>query len=256
MIRLAGKMLWALRHPRSAVRNMVGRARYPAYKYCVGPPEMYEALGLYQFELLKACGLRPNHSLLDIGCGSLRAGKFFVRYLDTGNYAGIEPNRQILEEGIRHNLDRRTAEEKKPSFSNDDEFTLSVFNRRFDFLLAHSILTHAPQQQIERCFVEARQVMTATSLFLANYNKGESDYSGTNWISPGGHHDGCFHGAVTYRFACISSLAQRADFQCAELDVVHPTGSSWVVLGEPGCLHSLEREIDSHRFSLARNVTA
>jgi SAM-dependent methyltransferase len=251
MMQLAGKMFWALRHPRSAVKNMVGRVRYPAYKYGVGPPEMYETLGLYQFELLKACGLRPNHSLLDIGCGSLRAGKFFVRYLDRANYVGIEPNRKILEEGIKHNLDQRTTEEKSPTFSHDEQFTLTVFNRRFDFLLAHSILTHAPQHQIERCLAEAQQVVTATSLFFANYNKGGSDYSGANWISPGGHHDGHFHGAVTYTFACISSLARKVGFQCAELNVVHPTGSSWIVLGETGYLRSLEGQIGAHRFSLA-----
>jgi len=250
-MRLAGKMFWALKHPRSALENVVGRVRYPAYKYRVGPPEMYETLGLHQFELLKACGLRPNHSLLDIGCGSLRAGKFFIPYLDKGNYAGVEPNREILEEGIRHNLDQGTIEEKNPTFSNDDQFTLTSFNRRFDFILAHSILTHAARHQIEKCFAEAQQVVTATSLFFANYNKGKSDYSGANWISPGGHHDGGFHGAITYTSVCISSLARQACFECAELNVVHPTDSSWIVLGAPGYFSRLRGRIGPHRFSVA-----
>jgi SAM-dependent methyltransferase len=248
---LAGKMLWALSHPRSALANMVSRVRYPAYKYRVGPPEMYEALGLHQFELLRDCGLRPNHSLLDIGCGSLRAGKFFIRYLDKEKYAGIEPDRRILQEGIRYNLDPRTIEEKNPAFSNDDQFRLTVFDRRFDFILAHSILTHAAQHQIEKCFAQAQQIVKATSLFVANYNKGESDYCGANWIAPGGHHDGGAHGAVTYTFARISCLAQRAGFQCVELNVTHPTDSSWVALGEPGYLRRLEGWIGRHCFSIA-----
>jgi SAM-dependent methyltransferase len=247
-MRSGDKMRWALNYPLSALRNVVGRLRYPHYKRHVGPPEMYETLGRHQFELLKACGLQPSHSLLDVGCGSLRAGQFFIRYLDRGNYAGIEPNRKILDQGIRRNLSGSTIEQKNPAFSHNEEMRLSVFNRKFDFLLAHSILTHAAQHQIERCFSEARHAMNTTSLFLANYNKGTVDYGGAKWIYPGEHSDGEFHGAVTYTFPRIYSLARGAGFQCTELDVVHPTGSSWILLCEPEYFSKLAGRIGSHRF--------
>jgi SAM-dependent methyltransferase len=243
-----GRMFWVLNDPLSAFRTVVGRLRYPAYKRHVGPPEMYEALGQHQFELLKSCGLRPSHSLLDVGCGSLRAGQFFIRYLDNGNYAGIEPNGKILYEGIKRNLRGVRIEEKNPAFSNNDQLRLSVFDRKFDFLLAHSILTHAAQHQIEMCFSEARKVMKPSSLLFANYNKGATDYSGTKWIYPGEHRDGDFHGAVTYTFRRISSLAQAAGFQCSELDVVHPTASFWIVLCEPDYFRRLAGRIGPNRF--------
>ena len=58
----------------------------------VGPPKRYERMGHLQLQTLIQLGLRPQHRLLDIGCGSLRAGKRFIPYLDAERYFGIEPN--------------------------------------------------------------------------------------------------------------------------------------------------------------------
>src|ERR1700722_19889133 len=57
----------------------------PHYMAYVGPPTHYDFMGATQFRLLCALGLRAHHTLLDFGCGSLRAGRFFLTYLDPGN---------------------------------------------------------------------------------------------------------------------------------------------------------------------------
>lgn len=49
----------------------------PRYKSYVGPPEFYDVAAAMQFSLLIFLGLREYHSLLDIGCGSLRGGEAF-----------------------------------------------------------------------------------------------------------------------------------------------------------------------------------
>ncbi len=220
------KLLWALGHPQEALMSIAYRVRYPQYKRHVGPPELYSVIGRHQFELLQLCGLCPNHSLLDVGCGSLRAGKLLIPYLQPGNYFGIEPNRDVLREGIRHNVDQATLEEQRPTFSYDTEFNLGVFGRQFDFLLAHSIFTHASQQQIRKCFIEARKVMSPTSVFLANYNKADTDtdYTGTEWVYPA---------HVAYTFAGISALAEEAGLRCLELNSEHPAGASWTLTCDP-----------------------
>ena len=38
---------------------------------------IWDEMGAKQFELLKRNGLEPHHSLLDIGCGTLRGGAAF-----------------------------------------------------------------------------------------------------------------------------------------------------------------------------------
>ena len=66
-----------------------GGGRQPAH-------ERWLALGRMQFDYLVEHGLRPEHRMLDIGCGNLRAGWRFIDYLDTGNYYGIDISPDIL----------------------------------------------------------------------------------------------------------------------------------------------------------------
>ena len=49
-----------------------------------------------QFDYLVRHGLRPEHRMLEIGCGNLRAGRLFIGYLDTGNYYGLDISPDIL----------------------------------------------------------------------------------------------------------------------------------------------------------------
>ncbi len=220
------KFLKAFAGPRETFIGVIDRLRYPMYKRYVGPPRLYEALGRYQFDVLIRWGLRPEHSLLDIGCGSLRAGRFFIHYLNRGNYFGIEPNSHLVKEGVTHNIGDDTITQKCPTFRYDGDFNLSGFGREFDFILAHSIFTHAAQHQIEKCFDSARSVMSPSSLFFANYNRGQCDYLGKEWIYPG---------HVAFTFESISSWAKKSGLACSELDQEHPTVASWIVAYDPSC---------------------
>ena len=75
-----------------------GAHHYRAY---VGPPKDYDRIAALQTGLLFAAGLRETHYLVDIGCGSLRAGRLLISYLRSGRYFGIEPNRWLVEEGVK-----------------------------------------------------------------------------------------------------------------------------------------------------------
>ena len=109
------------------------------YRAFVGPPDDYDLLGALQFSLLTALGLREHHYLLDIGCGSLRAGRLFIPYLLPERYFAIEPERWLIDEGIRLEIGQAQVDIKKPTFSQESDFTLSCFGRSFDFLMAQSI---------------------------------------------------------------------------------------------------------------------
>jgi len=43
-----------------------------------------------QLRMLETLGLRPEHRLLEIGCGPLQTGAPLIRYLDAGNYTGVD----------------------------------------------------------------------------------------------------------------------------------------------------------------------
>src|SRR5947209_178803 len=41
----------------------------------------WDTIGKLQFDFIVRQGLEPRHVLLDIGCGALRGGRFFIEYL-------------------------------------------------------------------------------------------------------------------------------------------------------------------------------
>ena len=189
------------------------------YRAFVGPTAVYDQVGAMQFNLLTSLGLREHHFLLDIGCGSLRAGRLFIPYLLPGHYFGIEPESWLVEEGIRHELGEDIRRVKRPVFSHDAEFKLSAFDREFDFLVAQSIFSHAPQRQIARCLAEARKVMTPSSALAATFVPGDEDYDGEEWTW-----------CATYTRDRLAVLAEEAGLACDPIDWPHPTSQLWVAL--------------------------
>ena len=61
-------------------------------------------MGGLQRDFLVDQGLMPEHRLLDVGCGALRAGIHLVEYLDPGHYYGIDINETVLDAGYDREL--------------------------------------------------------------------------------------------------------------------------------------------------------
>jgi hypothetical protein len=198
----------------------------PKYKsFVVGNAENYESMGRSQFEMLRFWGLREDHFLLDVGCGSLSGGRFAIRFLAPGRYCGIEPEQWLIDDGIRHELGREIMDSKRPQFSNDTGFNLSHFGRQFDFIVAHSILTHTSQRQMRQLFSQAGKAMLDSSIFLASYLEGESDYSEDRWVYPG---------VSRYTFATVRSFAREHELRCAPAGWPHPGRQTWLVFYRAG----------------------
>jgi SAM-dependent methyltransferase len=193
----------------------------PHYRAFVGPPAEYDIGAAMQFNLLTALGLREKHALLDIGCGSLRAGRLFIVYLRPGQYFGLEPEAWLVEEGIKQELGREILTVKRPTFSHDRDFTLSTFGRQFDFLLAQSVFSHSAPQQIRRVFAEARSVMSPTGVFVATFFSGPESYTGQEWVYPG---------IVRYAPGDIEAFAREQGLACQRVDWTHPTGQTWIAI--------------------------
>ena len=115
----------------------------PQYRAYVGPPEDYDLIAAMTFNLLTTLGLRQHHSLLDIGCGSLRIGRLLIPYLNRGKYFGVEPNEWLVDEGIRRELGETLVQIKRPTFFfSDSPDTIAQAKIAFDFALAQSIFSH------------------------------------------------------------------------------------------------------------------
>ena len=189
------------------------------YRAFVGPEELYDVVGAMQFNLLTHLGLREEHYLLDVGCGSLRSGRLFIPYLLPGHYCGIEPEAWLIDAGIKCELGEEIQRVKLPRFSSEDEFTLSLFGQMFDFIIAHSIFSHASVGQIRRCLTEARTVMRPNSIFVATFVRGTECYDGDEWVS-----------CAPYTLEHMVEITRENGLDCQPIDWHHPTGQQWLFL--------------------------
>jgi hypothetical protein len=209
------------------------------YKAFVGPVEEYDRLGAMQFNLLTALGLRQDHMLLDIGCGSLRAGKLFVPYLLPDRYFGIEPEQWLIEEGLRHELGHDILKVKRPRFDNNAALRLNVFDQQFDYIIVHTVFSHAAPGQL-RTYFGSCQVMKPTSILVGSYVAGEEDYQGDAWVYPE---------RVTYTCGFVTASALQAGLVYVPIDWSHPTGQAWFAAVHPGS-EDLVRQLSGDPFGL------
>jgi len=194
------------------------------YKAYVGPPSVYDLVGAMQFNLLTSFGLRDFHKLLDIGCGSLRAGKLIIPFLRTGNYYGVEPNNWLIKDGLKNELGNEIISLKSPVFSNSSNFDFQSFNTNFDYLIAQSIFSHASKEQIIRCLSETKEVMKKDGFFLATFILGKENYTGSEWVYPG---------CVVYKHSFIMNLIKEQNLDAIKTKWYHPRGQTWYVIFHP-----------------------
>jgi len=129
---------------------------------------LWDELGLLQLRFLRERGLQPGHRLLDLGCGALRGGIHFIRYLEPGNYYGADINASLLEAGRRELAEANLAD-RKIHLLVTDRFEVGRFETTFDFGIAVSVFTHLTMNHIVQCLVEVRQVLRPDARFYASW---------------------------------------------------------------------------------------
>lgn len=187
----------------------------------VGPSNEYDLNAAIQFNLMTFSGLRESHTLLDIGCGSLRGGRLFIVFLRSGHYFGIEPEQWLVEKAISEEIGEDLVKLKSPSFSHDGDFSCDTFDHRFDYILAQGVFNHAPERLIRRYMSEAKKCMKTTSIFAATYKQGHENHTGTEWLYPD---------HATYTPEHMSKMASDAGLRCFSIDWPHPRGAKWILL--------------------------
>ena len=180
-----------------------------------GPLEDFEPAGRLQLITLLEEGLTPSSNVLDVGCGCLRAGYWLIHFLERGRYFGIEPNEEMLREGVEKILEPGLADAKLPSFSHNDDFDLSVFGTTFDYVLARSVWTHASKPQIEALLESFASGGHRT--LLASYlpARHRDDYRGQRWV--GRSHKSDEPGLVAHQFKWIEAACRARGLGVEEM---------------------------------------
>jgi len=189
------------------------------YRAYVGPPQDYDLISAMGFNLLTSAGLRQNHRLLDIGCGSLRLGRLFIPYLNPGNYIGVEPNRWLVEDGMLNEIGSDQIRLKRPVFSfrdSLDEFTESL---QADYALAQSIFSHCGLDLIDQWLRQIARHLKPTGALFATFLIADTDFVRTGWVYPD---------CVNYRVETMAAVAAKHGLRFRLLDWKHPR-QSWAL---------------------------
>jgi SAM-dependent methyltransferase len=196
----------------------------PHYRAYVGPPEDYDLIAAMTFNLLTTLGLRQHHSLLDVGCGSLRIGRLLIPYLNRGKYFGVEPNEWLVEEGIRRELGQSLVEIKGPTFLfTDSPESIAKAEIAFNFAVAQSIFSHCGLSLIKAWLSAISRSLAEDGALLATFLIGDQDAAQSGWIYPE---------CVNYQPATLERSAAEVNLRFEILDWKHPR-QTWALFAAP-----------------------
>lgn len=118
-----------------------------------------EVSGQLQFDLLQREGCRHDSWVLEIGCSNLHAGIPLIQFLEKGHYVGIDPNKWLRQSTLKNRKVRELVKEKQARFLVRDDFDARKLGIKFDFVLSHSVLSHAAHWQLEQYLANAAKVL-------------------------------------------------------------------------------------------------
>jgi SAM-dependent methyltransferase len=181
----------------------------------------WNEVGPLQFDFLVKSGLQPHHRFLDIGCGTLRGGRHFIRYLDAGNYTGIDISAGAIDYS-RQLVAEEQLSPKRPRLlvNRPKNLKLQGFaGGSFDYVLAHSVFTHLQPECIEECLACVGRVMRPDARFFFTFYRALAPrQTGLKTFA--------------YPFSFFESLAARNDLALTSCsaDYPHPSGQHMAVL--------------------------
>lgn len=205
------------------------------YRSYVGPPDRYDLMGAAQFRLLVTLGLRESHRVLDFGCGSLRAGRMLVAYLQSGCYFGIEPNKWLIDDAVKRQLGDDIIKIKKPQFSTNADFSVPFREKPFDFVLAQSIFSHTCRDLSQRLLAQFLTVLSSSGIIACTFAIAEisSASAEIGWVYPQ---------CIKYREDEVLDLARRVGLAVRPIPFFHPT-QRWFLMSKENASLPLEKDL-------------
>ncbi|WP_462322839.1 class I SAM-dependent methyltransferase [Halochromatium sp.] len=129
---------------------------------------LWDEIGDLQYHFLRDQGLKPSMALLDVGCGCLRGGLHFVRYLQPGRYVGADINASLLRAGMLE-LQHAGLQDRGATLIQTAAFDFRSLGRTFDMAIAVSVFTHLFFNHIGRCLQGIKQVLSDSGVFYATF---------------------------------------------------------------------------------------
>jgi cyclopropane fatty-acyl-phospholipid synthase-like methyltransferase len=126
--------------------------------------------------------MHQHSQVLELGCGALSLGRHLIEYLAPAHYVGVDPAGWTVEAalGAWPQLDAQA-----PTFLWRSDFDAAELGRDFDFVVAHSVLSHMAHWQLPQMLANTRAVVDDGAVFLCSYRRGEMNTLAADWTYPG-----------------------------------------------------------------------
>jgi cyclopropane fatty-acyl-phospholipid synthase-like methyltransferase len=224
---------------------------YPAHLLRIAP-ENADAAGYVstipeegwsQLELLLRLGCKPHHRVLEIGCGALVAGFPIMQYLDSGNYTGVDPNGWLAEASQRLPEVAAVVAAKRPRFVVTENFRSGV-TEQFDFIVSHSVLSHASNDQLTDFLEAAAEQLTLRGVLAASIRLAEGNRYGSSGSAKHGadFQEWQYPGVSWFRRADVIERARRAGLAARE----DPELTKIILEGNPRAVHDWIQATRAH----------
>ena len=183
----------------------------------------WDEVGQLQFNYLVANKVGPSQRMLDIGCGTLRGGRHFIRYLDSGCYTGVDISSAAIE-AARQLVAAENLAEKTPTLLHNPDpakWFGTPEDAIYEVLLAQSVFTHLDVPYIEACFDRLGSIMTPGARFFFTFNESQASQRRDlkDFVHP---------------FGLFSALSEQHGFDIDKrTDYAHPRGQVMAVLTRP-----------------------
>lgn len=127
-------------------------------------------LGEYHCSFMREFGLRPEHTVLDFGCGYGRTAIPVIKYLKTGKYIGTElSDKRLLlaKEWVK----REELEGLEPLFISSTDNTMPYLrDESVDVIWTLSVFTHMPEKEMHEVLSAFYRVLKKTGIVYFHYN--------------------------------------------------------------------------------------
>ncbi|CDP08593.1 unnamed protein product [Coffea canephora] len=103
------------------------------------------------FEFLaESIHLTPDSRVLEIGCGTLRVGSHFIRYLNPTHFHCLERDELSLMTAFRYELPSQGLLHKRPLIVRGDDMDFSKFGSEdlYDLIYASAVFLHIPDKLV------------------------------------------------------------------------------------------------------------
>ena len=131
---------------------------------------LWDEMGALQLDFLISRGLKAEHFLLDLGCGSGRLAVKAVPYLAQDRYHGLDISPSLLQAareeveagGFGNRISGRT-------FHATSDFRPAAEMPAFDYVIAQSVFTHLPLERFGAALDAIRSHVKPGARFYATF---------------------------------------------------------------------------------------